>query len=381
MSALRRLARGTIGRLPPVRRRDTVIRELRSRVRARERRIAQLEEDLAASREEAGSTRRQLARRGTEARRWRRMVEEPSWHAHVRHLRRVHGVTGTLPDGEDMPIRSVSRKLANYRLAASHGVATPRVLAVWSDADEVDLHPLPEAFTIKADRGAASRAVYPVRRRGPLLEVADGSRTLTAEDLVRELRDTQAAGEGLPPHFAEELLEDSSGAPLPVDIKVYTFYGEIGHVLLRAVHRHGDPRGTRRRYLLPDGSDLLQDNHTEVPVPRHYETVLEVARTLSTVVPFPFLRVDLYDTPSGVVIGELTMAPGGPQRYPDGHDRRLGRMLEEAEARLYQDLYDGRPYAFLYGDAPTDHLPDVRHAPDSPVARWPGSTRRTGSRP
>src|SRR5690606_19877503 len=97
---------------------------------------------------------------------------------------------------------------------------------------------------------------------------------------------------------------------------------------------------------------------------------------LSTVAPFPFLRVDLYDTPRGVVIGELTMAPGGPQRYSARHDRHLGDLFERAEARLHQDLYDGRPYAFLYGNEPTDHLPEVRHAPDAPLARWSGGRRR-----
>ena len=85
--------------------------------------------------------------------------------------------------------------------------------------------------------------------------------------------------------------------------------------------------------------------------------MLEHARVFSKAVPLPFVRVDLYGTTKGIVMGEITLLPGGNQHYIPVQDARLGKMWEEAEMRLQIDLArNGRPYAILPGEHP---IPEI----------------------
>lgn len=298
-----------------------------------------------------------------------RQVASPSWEGQVRAVRREFALAMRLPDAGTMPLTRIAAKLANYRLAASHGIAVPEVLAVWDRLQDVDLRGLPDRFVLKSERGSASRGVLPVVREGELFALADGSGRHTARSLVEHFAALEAVGRVVAPYFAEELLADASGRALPVDVKVYAFYGEVGHVLLRATDRHGSSRSVRR-YLTEDGTHLTGDD--SLPVPGRLADAVGAARALSLAVPFPFVRVDLYDTPRGIVLGELTLAPGGQQRYSADHDRALGELHERAHVRLLQDLHRGRPWAFLYGDHPLDAVPQAWHAPGQPEARWTG---------
>src|SRR5699024_3450847 len=117
------------------------------------------------------------------------------------------------------------------------------------------------------------------------------------------------------PYFAEEFLRDSAaGSAVPIDVKVYAFYGEIGQVLLRRVSKHGLANSVSWRYLRADGTDLgdiayERMTSTDVPVPGDFDDLLDVAALLSKAVALPFVRVDLYSTQRGVVFGELTANP------------------------------------------------------------------------
>ena len=74
---------------------------------------------------------------------------------------------------------------------------------------------------------------------------------------------------------------------------------------------------------------------------------------LSAAVPLPFVRVDLYGTTKGIVMGEITLLPGGNQHYIPVQDARLGKMWEEAEMRLQIDLArNGRPFRNIAGEHP-----------------------------
>ena len=65
-----------------------------------------------------------------------------------------------------------------------------------------------------------------------------------------------------------------------------------------------------------------------LPRPIHLSEMVEYARRLSA--PFPFVRVDLYDTADGVVFGELTFTPSAcldTDRLPET-DLMLGGLLD-----------------------------------------------------
>ncbi|WP_141495019.1 ATP-grasp fold amidoligase family protein [Kytococcus schroeteri] len=265
------------------------------------------------------------------------------------------------------PRRQIPKKLENFALAASHGVRPPHVHAVWRTPEAIDLAGLPDEFVLKSNGGAGSRGVYPVRRVPGLAdtyEVADETRRrLTGAEIIHNLTTDKKLSR---PWFAEELLvSDVGGAGLPMDYKFFSFYGEVGFAFTRHAPMHRGAEGwmdaQEFRYVDGEGQDIEMRtgaSRRDVPLSPLLPEMLEAAKVLSRAVPLPFVRVDLYGTPQGVVMGEITLMPGShvTDLLPL-QDARLGRMWEEAEMRLQIDLaHNGRPYAILAGDHP---VPEV----------------------
>jgi TupA-like ATPgrasp len=288
----------------------------------------------------------------------------PSWQAYLRQWQRQYMEVIRLDGRDRLPHWRLPRKLFTYRLAASHGVRVPEVYAVWRTLGDIDLSGLPDDFVLKSDRGSTSQGVLPLRRRPDGYELVSTEQVLDEDGPREHLTRRREQGKVGGPYFAEELLDDGSGSALPHDVKVYAFYGEVAQVLVRAVPAHGETEQLRKRYVLPDGADLAEDyplKDASVPLPTHFEETVEVARRLSRAVPFPFVRVDLYDTPGGITMGELTQVPGGIQCWSLDRDTELGRMAEQAKARLFHDLALGRPFDFVWGEHPYEEaVPPVR---------------------
>ncbi|WP_374928263.1 ATP-grasp fold amidoligase family protein [Kytococcus sedentarius] len=264
------------------------------------------------------------------------------------------------------PRREIPKKLQNFALAASHGVQPPTILAVWRKAEEIDLSGLPDEFVLKSNGGAGSRGVHPLRRvpgKPDQFEVADDTRRpVTGAEVIRLLTtDAKLTG----PWFAEELLVPEDGAAgLPSDIKMFAFYGEVGFGFARRAPLHRGVAGWQDaqqfRYFDGEGRDVEMRtirSVREVALSPQLPQMLEHARTLSAAVPLPFVRVDLYGTTKGVVMGEITLLPGSHTDLLPLQDMRLGRMWEEAEMRFQIDVaVKGRPYAILAGDHPVPEL-------------------------
>ena len=86
----------------------------------------------------------------------------------------------------------------------------------------------------------------------------------------------------------------------------------------------------------------------EAEPPEGAEALLAVARRVSTAVPSAFCRVDLYDTPAGPVLGEITFYPGtffykNRKLMAPEEAVRLGAMWGVAEKRLAGSLLAPAP--------------------------------------
>jgi hypothetical protein len=209
------------------------------------------------------------------------------------------------------------------------------------------------------DRGANGRAVLPLRRDGEGYRTVDGTHHFTAEQLERHWHDLRTARRCSGPYFAEELLVAPGGLTVPDDVKIFAFYGQVSHVMLRRVIAGAAPGRFSRRYLLPGGDQLaddqvLSEQDPTIDVPARLDEMVAAAETLSRHSPFPFLRVDMYDVGDRTVLGELTLAPGGRLAYAPAFDEQLGTRWLEAQTRLMVDLAGGRPYAMVPGTHPVD---------------------------
>ncbi|MFL0460548.1 ATP-grasp fold amidoligase family protein [Kytococcus sedentarius] len=260
----------------------------------------------------------------------------------------------------------VADKLRTMALGASYGIGVPTVYALWEHPEEIDLSGLPETFVVKANRGAGSMAVLPLRRvpgTTDRFELTDATaRQLTAEEVVRHLTEGERRSG---PWYAEQMLvADTPGDQLPPDYKLYCFYGEVGAGFARRVPAHfGSPgwqEQIRFHYFDGEGTTYRwRDERADdsIPLSPLMPELLGAGRVLAKAVPLPFVRVDLYATTAGVVVGELTLGPGGDQYLRAEEDARLGRMWERAQVRLEMDLASGaRPYGMVAGDHPVPEL-------------------------
>lgn len=65
----------------------------------------------------------------------------------------------------------------------------------------------------------------------------------------------------------------------------------------------------------------------DIPRPAHLEEMIEYAKKLAT--PFPFVRVDFFDTTDKLYLAEMTFYPGGGffKYNPEDYDEKLGKLF------------------------------------------------------
>lgn len=289
-------------------------------------------------------------------RRSRARMDKPSFRTLLVAYRELYEQRFDASASAGVALWQLPYKLRNYSLAQSHGVAVPKVYQVWKRPEDITLSALSaQKVVLKSDGGHSGHAVFILQRTSDGWETLDGSIRFPGDQPSSEILDRLQRWYG--PYFAEQLLEGTSEAAIPEDIKVYTAYGKILQVLLMQAGTDGsmDRRSYTRRYVDATGEDLgrvaeMGTRNEEIPTPANMGEIAETARQLSIAVGMPFVRVDLYQTPHGLVLGELTPTPGGRQRYRAEHDAMMGLEWVRAQARLEQDLAAGRPYGSLYGD-------------------------------
>lgn len=323
-----------------------LVRRLR-RLRRRGARIGELVRRALTIRAENERLRRALATADRE-------VRAPSFYRKYEESKRHWNAMA--PSGP--PVRALLSKQLSYALARSHGVATPEIFGVWDDPGSIDWANLPDAFVLKTNRGSTSRGVFPCRRDGDLLLVGGSEKPVRPAELVERIAEVRGTGKIMYPLFAEEWLRTETIEPpdVPEDVKLYTFFGKVGMIMLRSVPKHGARYAVR--YLSREGEDLgdISPDRTisdQIPIPEDLDGLVSAAERLSAATRSPFIRVDLYETTRGVVFGELTPLPGGRQHFAAEVDARLGAMWEDAERRLAGEIMATGVLDLVHGP----HLP------------------------
>lgn len=338
---------------------------LRETLEAKDAKIARLREQVTRERASRKRAQERLATDRPET----MDTAPPSFRRNLIELRRNVEVLRPFDRDVYHPVLQIPRKLRNYRLGASHGVAVPEVLGVWATEEAIDLSGMPDRFVLKSDLGAGGHGVFPLRRVDTdRFDLIGGERSFTTEELRDAYRSKRSTSG---PFFAEAFLQQRVVTEeIPDDIKLYACYGEVIMVLLRQMPVHANLDHARYRYTDDQGRDLGTDLvhggriDPSIPLPEPFADFVAVARHLSRAVALPFIRVDVYDTVDGPVLGELTRAPGGQQRYRRDQDIAMGRAWDEAKWRLDLDVIDGRPLRNLHGLHPAPN-----HYPEGHVSR------------
>ncbi len=199
----------------------------------------------------------------------------------------------------------------------------PRLYHLTTDPQTIPFDTLPDKFVVKPTHGS-----------GWYQFVTDKS-ALDRAALIETCRDwlnrsyfeetSEVVYKHVPPRIlVEQFLEDDSGNP-PSDYKFFVFGGRVEFVYV-VTDRFSDHK---RRLYTPawERLDVCIESESaegDVPMPCHLAELISAAETLGR--EWDFIRVDLYDTPSQIYFGELTMTPGGGRYrfHPKDYDRYLG---------------------------------------------------------
>jgi hypothetical protein len=261
----------------------------------------------------------------------------PSFYAHLEALRRAR-VIAEREHGRRDPVWDHNAKDAGYALARSLGLRVPAQIAAPAPLDALR-EPAAERVVVKPVEGAAARGVMPLVRAddGNWHLLFELGRTFSWAE-IRGLLDDAVAEGGVGAEFlVEELIEGPTPLALPYDCKVYCIGGRAELIMQR------DPRNRRwakhasMRFLGRDFVDLGLVRHRQrhdpsVPLPAHPAELLDSAERIAGALPTPFVRVDLYEAPDGVVFSEITPQPGGYQLLRDDVDERLGEAWDRTVA-------------------------------------------------
>ncbi|GAA5225561.1 ATP-grasp fold amidoligase family protein [Paeniglutamicibacter antarcticus] len=145
-------------------------------------------------------------------------------------------------------------------------------------------------------------------------------------------------------YIIEQRIYDIGKYAIPRDFKFYAFKGQIA--LIQCIDRNAD----RSRNTWFDENfehvphNLIGHNEKYVTMaasnrPTMWEELRALAIDVSSKLATGFARIDLFATPHGPLLGEVTLTPGGPYfrqhfSFSSGLDERLGWLWNEAEKKL-----------------------------------------------
>ena len=233
------------------------------------------------------------------------------------------------------------------------GINTTKVLQL-DTLDNINLDSLPEYFVIKPTFASTSIGVYLLQRSD------DGFINLLThkkyfwDDIIAiysgVIKIYFPEGNPQATFIIEELLFGQNNELPPQDIRFYAFQGELGMILkedhmssgtVKAMYFDHDflpMSDVHSKYGVADGATSLE-TIVDAVVPDNWKELLNIAKRVSISIPTAFARIDLYDTPNGVYLGEVTLTPGtfyyhNRKLMSNSESYRLGRLWLEAEQRM-----------------------------------------------
>ena len=182
----------------------------------------------------------------------------------------------------------------------------PQCYGVWDKADDIDFDKLPNSFVLKTNHGCGKHIV--VRNK----TILDKKETINKINVL--LQQTFSIREPhykfiVPKVYAEEVIDDGNGG-FPIDYKFMCIKGKPKTILVCSERDETLKKTLLSSYTLEwEKQDYLKHskNPKEIKRPEHLEEMIRIAEVLSS--DFDFVRVDLYDTPNGVLFSELTFTP------------------------------------------------------------------------
>lgn len=239
------------------------------------------------------------------------------------------------------------------KVAKLLGIRTPEIFYT-GPLSGVPWDNLPSEFVLKPTFASTSIGIFLVESHDGAWRDAVSRRPLTKEEIIDKERLVSArffnGDEAKGDFIVEKLLRDRDGTIPPRDVRVNAFFGEIGMIYLDdhltgkvATASYFDGNfvpfeDVAQRYGIANGTEERQ-RIVNSPTPETANEILRVAKLLSLALPTSFARLDFYDTPEGVYLGEITFTPGAfyyrnAKLMHPLEDHRLGVIWKSAIERF-----------------------------------------------
>ena len=218
---------------------------------------------------------------------------------------------------------------------------TPRILGVWSHADEIDFDALPNAFVLKTNHDGRpiickdkSKLDQETVRQALFEKLTDDYYIRSREWAYKNIKRLI---------FAEQYLSVPGGEL--IDYRFFCFNGEPKYCMTTS--EHTDAKCGHTDYFdldfnhLPFGGSSQRATMTPKK-PDNLAEMLEVARRLASYAAFPFVRVDMYSVTGTIYVGELTFYPtGGMVNYrPEEWNKITGDYLTLPKKNAWRHFKD-----------------------------------------
>jgi hypothetical protein len=209
------------------------------------------------------------------------------------------------------------------------------LVGIYNSEEEVNFDMLPKTCVIKDTLGGGGNAVILCKDKDALnlSEVKKQMKRWTASDTSYKPGGREWPFGGKKHRILiEEMLPSKPEEGGLIDYKFFCFNGEPGVVYVIADRKVGEKAGFGVFTSAYEKLDVVRCDEKpltrDVPKPKVYDQMLEVARKLSK--PFPEVRVDLYCVEDKIYFGEMTFYDGsGYMSFaPDEFDFEMGEMFD-----------------------------------------------------
>lgn len=254
---------------------------------------------------------------------------------HERMSRRMWGQERGVP-------WAFENKLYLDEFCTKHDYPKPRIYSTVDSVDELSQITNYENVVIKPTNLSSSIGVMILEKRDTKSYFDRmTNRTYTLNEILEHQR-LLAEKWSIESYVIEQRVHDIGKYPIPRDFKFYAFKGHVA--LIQCIDRNEIP--SRNAWfngnfdLINDGSIGHNAKYVEMASfakPRMWRELLQLARAVSENLETGFARIDLFSTPHGPLLGEVTLTPGGPYfrqhfTFSNELDSILGSLWEEADS-------------------------------------------------